>query len=102
MKKILFLVIIFSLLSGVSGLAQVKVGRHNNFDGNWKFHLGDISGAEQLKFDDSKWRILDLPHDWSIEGDFDEKAATTGRGGYLPTGIGWYRKTFDLPEQSSG
>ena len=100
MKKIVFLVIFFSLLTGDASLAQ-ELLRHNNFDGNWKFHLGDIPGAEQLKFDDSKWRILDLPHDWSIEGDFDEKAATTGRGGYLPTGIGWYRKTFDLPKQSS-
>ena len=40
---------------------------------------------------------MDLPHDWSIEGPYDEKAATGGPGGYLPTGVGWYRKTFTLP-----
>jgi len=102
MKKILFFVILFSLSTGAASFAQPGIRQRNYFDNAWRFHLGDITGAEQLKFDDSKWRLLDLPHDWSIEGDFDEKATTTGRGGYLPTGIGWYRKTFDLPKQSSG
>ena len=42
------------------------------------------------------WRTLNLPHDWSIEGDFKEDAQTKGGGGYLPAGIGWYRKHFNL------
>jgi len=43
------------------------------------------------------WRTLNLPHDWSIEGEFKEDAITKGAGGYLPTGIGWYRKQLDIP-----
>ncbi len=99
MKKALLFIIIFFSLRSVD-FAQVR--QRILFDDDWKFYLGDIPGAEQAKFNDSKWRTLDLPHDWSIEGDFNENAATTGRGGYLPTGTGWYRKTFDLPSNSSG
>ncbi|HZZ20451.1 MAG TPA: glycoside hydrolase family 2 TIM barrel-domain containing protein [Opitutaceae bacterium] len=70
------------------------------FDFGWKFQLGDAPGAENPSFNDSSWRSLDLPHDWSIEGAYDEKAPSAGPGGYLPTGIGWYRKTFTLPAGS--
>jgi len=65
-------------------------------DFNWKFLQSDAKDAENPDFDDSQWRTLNLPHDWSIEGDFKEDAATKGAGGYLPTGIGWYRKHFNL------
>jgi beta-galactosidase/beta-glucuronidase len=65
------------------------------FNDGWKFHLGDLSAAEAPKFDDSAWRPVQLPHDWSIEGSFDQKWASCEA--YLPTGIGWYRKTFSLP-----
>jgi beta-galactosidase len=82
--------------------AMAGTRQHLLFDDNWRFFLGDIPGAEQPGFNDTKWRTLDLPHDWSIEGDFDEKAPAGGRGGYLPTGIGWYRKSFDLPDNASG
>ena len=71
-------------------------------DYGWTFTTGDPVGAEQPAFDDSGWRSVDLPHDWSIEGPYDEAAATTGRGGYLPTGVGWYRRSFTLPEDSDG
>ena len=67
------------------------------FDFGWKFQLGDAPGAEAPGFNDASWRSLDLPHDWSIEGAYDEKAPSGGSGGYLPAGIGWYRKTFTLP-----
>jgi len=66
------------------------------FDFGWKFHLGDVPGAENPGLDDSGWRALDLPHDWSIEGAYDQAAPTGPSGGFLPTGIGWYRKTFTL------
>lgn len=71
-------------------------------DYGWTFTTGDPVGAEGPAFDDSDWRSVDLPHDWSIEGPYDEAAATTGRGGYLPTGVGWYRRSFTLPEGSDG
>lgn len=73
-----------------------------SFDSGWKFHLGDATGADAIAFADSDWRGLDLPHDWSIEGPFDEKAPSGGTGGYLPTGIGWYRKHFRLPDSYTG
>jgi beta-galactosidase len=66
------------------------------------FTTGDPSGAEQPAFDAGGWRSLDLPHDWSIEGPYDSAAATTGRGGYLPTGVGWYRRAFTVPREWRG
>jgi len=73
-----------------------------SFDSGWKFLRGDAPGAEAVSFVDSDWRSLDLPHDWSVEGPFDEKAPAGATGGYLPTGIGWYRKHFRLPDSYEG
>ena len=68
----------------------------------WKFSKGDPQGAQTPEFNDSSWRTLDLPHDWSIEGPFSEDAPAAGTGAYLPTGIGWYRKQFALPAATRG
>lgn len=68
-----------------------------NFDKDWKFYLGDTSNAKNTNFNDNNWRQLTLPHDWSIEGKFDEKNPSTFNEAALPTGIGWYRKSFILP-----
>jgi len=76
--------------------------RRRNFDLGWKFQLGDPDGAQTSHFDDSAWRPLTLPHDWSIEGEFSKDAPSQHHGGYLPTGIGWYRKAFILPHDSRG
>ena len=72
------------------------------FDASWRFHRGDAPGAEKPDFDSSAWRPLDLPHDMSVEVPFDPKATSGAPGGYLPGGIGWYRKTFRLPSTSRG
>lgn len=72
------------------------------FDARWRFALGDPSKAENPSFDDSGWRLLDLPHDWSIEGKFDADNPSAARGAYLPAGIGWYRKSFRLPPEAEG
>src|SRR6185369_1837353 len=64
---------------------------------SWKFSLGDPGAAETPGFDDGSWRTLNVPHDWSIEGSFAETNRTGGAGGFLPAGIGWYRKHFNLP-----
>lgn len=69
-----------------------------SFDLGWKFLKGDADGGQRPDFADKGWRDVDLPHDWSIEGPFDEHAAAGGAGAYLPTGIGWYRKNFRLSE----
>jgi beta-galactosidase len=73
-----------------------------NFDLSWVFYRGDAVGAEKNDFDASSWRRLDLPHDFSVEGPFDAKAPVGAPGGYLPGGIGWYRKNFRLPAGMEG
>ena len=72
--------------------------RGSSFNDNWKFQIGDVSGAENISFNDSAWRKLSLPHDWSIEQPFNQSSAAGSGGGYLDGGIGWYRKTFYLPD----
>src|ERR1700759_957244 len=67
------------------------------FDADWRFLKADAPGAEAAGFDDSAWRKLSVPHDWSIEGPFDEKNPTGGAGAFLPGGVGWYRKRVPLP-----
>ena len=76
--------------------------RRFSMDPGWSFTLGDPAGAERPGFDDRGWRRLDLPHDWSIEGTPRQDAPAGGRGGYYPTGIGWYRKAFRLPAGPRG
>lgn len=64
------------------------------FNDSWRFSKGDMPNAESICFNDNNWRLLDLPHDWAIEGPFDSKY--NARCGGLPFhGIGWYRKTFN-------
>ncbi|HEX8503661.1 MAG TPA: glycoside hydrolase family 2 TIM barrel-domain containing protein [Pyrinomonadaceae bacterium] len=73
----------------------------DSFDSGWRFFKGDAQGAERPEFDDASWRELDVPHDWSIEGPFDERNPTGKDGGYLPAGVGWYRKHFTVPAADS-
>lgn len=76
----------------------------NLFDSDWKFYRGDVENGELTGFDDSNWRTIDLPHDWSIEdlpgtsSPFDSLAIWGIDGGYLTGGIGWYRKSFGISE----
>jgi len=72
------------------------------FTENWKFFLGDVPKGQDPALDDTKWRVLNLPHDWSVEGEFSKDAPATPGGGALPGGIGWYRKTFTVPEADKG
>ena len=84
--------------------AQSAVPPHRQrllMDYNWKFIQSDVKDAEKPNFDDAKWRTLNLPPDWSIEGEFKEDAITKGSGGFLPTGVGWYRKHFNLTQMKS-
>ena len=74
--------------------------RENDFNYDWKFQKGDFEKAEDPQYDDSGWRNLNLPHDWSIEGpDSPDYASGTG---YLPGGIAWYRKSFQLNASTKG
>ncbi len=89
--------IVLLLSFGVSVQGQEGVHRKQLFDYDWKFFLGNSPTASVHDFDDSSWRNLDLPHDWSIEGRIDPKNPTRGGGGYFPAGVGWYRKGFIAP-----
>ena len=93
----LSMAIVLLLSFGVSVQGQENVHRKQLFDYDWKFFLGDSPTASVRDFDDSSWRNLDLPHDWSIEGRIDPKNPTRGGGGYFPAGVGWYRKGFIAP-----
>jgi beta-galactosidase len=96
-KNIIFLIfIVIQILTSNIRAAGIEVRQHLLMDLNWKFIQSDVKGAEASGFNDTDWRILNLPHDWSIEGEFKQDAITKGPGGYLPTGIGWYRKYFTL------
>jgi beta-galactosidase len=66
------------------------------FDTDWRFRLGDDPAARQINFDDSSWRVLDVPHDWSIEGPMARPPEGEAQGGFFTHGIGWYRKSFTL------
>ncbi len=73
-----------------------------SFNEDWRFSLAGDSLAINPEFNDSGWRMLDLPHDWSIEGEFSEHAPAGVGGGALPGGTGWYRKTFTVDRDRKG
>jgi beta-galactosidase len=81
-------------LAAAPGTARITM----SLDAGWRFLKDDASGAEAPSFDDTKWRSLNVPHDWSIEGPFSAANPTRGAGGFLPAGTGWYRKHFSLPD----
>ncbi len=76
------------------------MGKTLNINSRWKFHLGDSVSADYMGYDDNFWRVIDLPHDWSVEHIFD-KSNASGTG-YLPGGTAWYRKHFILPDDIKG
>ncbi len=78
----------------LSGCSRPEPRTHVSFNEGWKFALAADDDAWQPSFDDSGWRVMNLPHDWSIEGEFSESHPASPGGGALPGGIGWYRKTF--------
>lgn len=66
----------------------------------WKFFLGDIPEAQSPSFTEKRWKDVDLPHDWSVRGQLSPTLASAT--GYLPGGIGWYRKTLNVPQDKQG
>ena len=78
------------LLLAIASSASAR--SRKNFDEGWRFTLGDSIQMSQSRYDDSSWRLLDLPHDWAIEGDFSDSNPSGASGGALPGGVGWYRK----------
>jgi beta-galactosidase len=68
------------------------------FTKDWRFNLGYVLNGQEPALNESGWRVLNLPHDWSIEGEFSADHPAGPGGGALAGGIGWYRKTFSIPE----
>ncbi len=116
MKKLLniCLVTVFVICS-MSVLAQNKNEKNRtiSFDKKWLFIKKNVQNGEHTKFDDSSWRKVDLPHDWSIEdlpdqiadsivGPFSKAALSQRDGGFMIGGTAWYRKHFVLDKESKG
>lgn len=91
--KLLCILCLFSLTCPIKGHAESRI----LIDSDWRFALADIEGAETAGFNDTRWRKLHLPHDWSIEGDVSPANPSGNDGGYYPTGVGWYRKSLQIP-----
>ena len=105
MKRIFIALIAVSII--LPGVAQE---RKINIDSNWKYQYGSHKEAIVPDFDDSEWRTLDLPHDWSVEtdaataagnniGPFSKNSTEGSASGQTVGGEGWYRKTFTLSEE---
>jgi len=101
-KGVYFLCCLFILFSSTVSVRGQQVSQTINIDKDWRFHLGDVTEGQQATFDDRGWRKLDVPHDWSIEGKYDSLSPTLRGGGYLPAGIGWYRKSVSIPKTAAG
>jgi beta-galactosidase len=92
--------IVLLLAAGLPATAAERAV--TSLDAGWRFRRGEAAGAEQRGFDDAAWRTVDVPHDWSIEGPYDPQAPAGRGGGYLPSGVSWYRRRFTLPEAERG
>lgn len=77
------------------------INRKVSFNSNWNFHLNDSIIDKDTIGTSTKWRTLNVPHDWSIEGKFDKKSPAGYGGGALTGGLGWYKKTFQLAAEDS-
>lgn len=104
MIRYILLLILPLVLGGCSPGTNGRLRGKQSFNNDWLFMLqqhGDTLDYSSTDVDDSGWRILSLPHDWAIEGNFSEDNPSGTGGGALPGGIGWYRKHFTLerPEE---
>ncbi len=97
--KLLCLGLILSLVS-VKSYSQVSFGQPEKIGKDWKFSLGDIKDGQSVSLNDSRWQSVDVPHDWSVRGQYSPSLASCT--GYLPGGIGWYRKTINVPQDKDG
>ena len=103
MKK--FIILLAAVISASILMAQNPEPGINRFDSGWRFHRGGALSAENPQFDDSGWRPVDLPHDWSIEdmpgtqSPFNRDAISQVSGGFTTGGTGWYRKSFNIPSE---
>ncbi len=84
------------LLTPVLAITQQHQRQIQSLDSGWRFLQSDASDAQSPTFDDSTWKLVTLPHDWSIAGPVEENAPSRAAGGFFPTGVGWYHRTLNL------
>lgn len=99
MTKFKIIVILLALSGTLNGWSQ-GFGNRELINVDWYFNLGDSKYAGAEYFNHSEWRKLELPHDWSVESVASPSLASCT--GYLPGGIGWYRKELDIPKSQEG
>lgn len=96
MRGLIFTVLSCLALATTPLSAQEKKAREADFNFGWKFALlNEVKSAESFPLNDSDWRTVNLPHDWSVEAEFSPDLE--GATGYLPGGIGVYQKRFATP-----
>ncbi|WP_109831762.1 glycoside hydrolase family 2 TIM barrel-domain containing protein [Reichenbachiella versicolor] len=98
MKYVLSIFLLLTILISGSKTQAQTIENPVNFNNDWKFTLSDSSQYNLTNYDPSKWRSLDLPHDWTIELGFSEELE--GCTAFTPGGIGWYSKTFNTPNNN--
>ena len=87
-----FTIILIFILVQLHLLGQVSFGESIKFNNSWKFKNKDLNDEFKTKTSDEGWKTVSLPNDWSVEGVHSPDLASCT--GYLPGGIGWYKKTF--------
>ncbi len=102
MFRCLLLLVLSVILGSCTTIAKENdsVRSRTSLDKNWKFIQEDVVNGSNPDYDDKSWRALNVPHDWSIEGEYAENHPAGRAGAYLPTGIGWYRKSLDIKNLS--
>ncbi|MDR2475257.1 MAG: beta galactosidase jelly roll domain-containing protein, partial [Bacteroidales bacterium] len=93
-NKIMFFGLIMLFASQLTSHAQLSFGKPEKINEQWEFYLGDIPNEK------SRWLSIDLPHDWSVKESLSPSLASCQ--GYLPGGVGWYRKTIMIPQEKQG
>jgi beta-galactosidase len=117
MRHPIFFIFIF-LIFIQNAFSQIKAGRNQSFDYDWKFQKGNNIDANKANFNDKNWRKLDVPHDWSIEdltenptdsviglssrGPFSKKSIDKNSTGFTVGGSAWHRKHFILDKSTTG
>ncbi|MES2485777.1 MAG: sugar-binding domain-containing protein [Bacteroidota bacterium] len=94
------LLIFILSLSWIPAISQISFGEPQKINESWKFNLADTPNAQQASFNDTEWQTVSVPHDWSIKGQLSPSLASCT--GFLPGGIGWYRKQLNVPQAKKG
>lgn len=117
MKKVCLLIL--AIFLSASAFSQEGVRQVITLDSDWKFINREVKGAQDQHLSTKGWETVEVPHDWAIKGPFDKEVdkqvvqvtqdmddkarERTGRTGALPhVGVGWYRKTFQVPHFTEG